>query len=178
MPDMLDVPGVPGVPDMSVDPDAFRAVMGRFATGVTVVTTCQGTRRAGITVNAFASVSLDPPLVLVCIDRTSHVHDVLLESGIFAVSILTQEQAELSSCFASNSDYRYTSFCGAASHTEATGAPVLDESLGFVDCRITDVYPGGDHSIIVGRVEALGGGPGEPLLYYRSRYLNPAESTR
>ena len=166
---------------MPVDPNDFRAVMGRFATGVTVVTTCQGTLRAGITVNAFSSVSLDPPLVLICIDRSSHVHNVLLESGIFAVNILTQEQAELSSCFAGNSDYRYTSFCGASSHVEATGAPVLDESLGFVDCHIVDVFPGGDHSIIVGRVEALGGTSGEPLLYYRSHYLNVnnlEESTR
>jgi flavin reductase (DIM6/NTAB) family NADH-FMN oxidoreductase RutF len=162
---------------MPVDPDLFRAVMGRFATGVTVVTTCEGTRRAGITVNAFASVSLDPPLVLICIDRSSQVHGSFLESGIFAVNILSEDQAELASCFASHSDYRYESFCGAASHTEATGAPVLDESLGFVDCRIVDVYPGGDHSIIVGRVEALGGGTGNPLLYYRSRYLNLAEGT-
>jgi len=153
--------------------------MGRFATGVTVVTTCQGTRRAGITVNAFASVSLEPPLVLVCIDRSSHVHDFLLESGMFAVNFLTEEQTDLSTCFAGNTDYRYTGFCGATSHTEATGAPVLDESLGFVDCRIVDVFPAGDHSIVVGHVEALGGGTGEPLLYYRSRYLtSAAENTR
>lgn len=163
---------------MPVDPTAFRAVMGRFATGVTVVTTCQGTRRAGITVNAFASVSLDPPLVLICIDRTSHVHDFLLESGMFAVNILSQDQSELSSCFASNTDYRYSSFCGATSHTEGTGAPVLDVSLGFVDCRIVDVFPGGDHSIIIGRVEALGGGKGDPLLFYRSHYLTPTEHAR
>ncbi|MGH2514830.1 MAG: flavin reductase family protein [Ktedonobacterales bacterium] len=163
---------------MPVDPSAFRAVLGRFATGVTVVTTCQGTRRAGITVNAFTSVSLDPPLVLVCIDRSSHVHDVLLESGIFAVNILSHDQMELSSCFAGTTDFRYNEFCGATSHTEATGAPVLDESLGFVDCRIVDVYPGGDHSILVGQVEALGGAAGEPLLYYRSHYLDSPERTR
>lgn len=152
--------------------------MGRFATGVTVVTTCEGTRRAGITVNAFCSVSLDPPLVLICIDRSSHIHDLLLRSGIFAVNILTHDQMDLSSCFSSISDYRFNSFCGATSHTEVTGAPVLDDSLGFVDCRIVDVRPGGDHSIIVGHVEAVGGSEAEPLLYYRSRYLNPAERTR
>lgn len=165
-------------PYMPVDANTFRAVMGRFATGVTVVTTTQGTRRVGITVNAFASVSLDPPLVLICIDHASRVHDILLESGIFAVNMLSNDQEELSSCFAGNSDYRYASFCGAASHTEITGAPVLDDSLGFVDCRIVDVYPGGDHSIILGRVEAAGDGEGKPLLYYRSRYVNPAERAR
>lgn len=163
---------------MPVDTNTFRAVMGRFATGVTVVTTYQGARRVGITVNAFTSVSLDPPLVLICIDHASRVHDILLESGVFAVNMLSDDQEELSSCFAGTSEYRYASFCGAASHTEVTGAPVLDDSLGFVDCRVMDVYPGGDHSIIVGRVEAAGGGEGKPLLYYRSQYVIPAERAR
>lgn len=150
--------------------------MGRFATGVTVVTTCEGSRRLGITVNAFTSVSLDPPLVLICIDRSSRLHDALLKTGIFAVNILSEEQACVSTCFASGGEERYANFCGVSSHTEATGAPVLDESLGFVDCRVEDVYPGGDHSIIVGRVEALAMNDGEPLLYFRSHYLNLAES--
>lgn len=161
---------------MSVDPTTFRAVMGRFASGVTVVTTCDGPRRLGITVNAFASVSLDPPLVLVCIDRSSRLHDVLLESGLFAVNFLSEEQALVATCFASPSAERYNNFCGMTSHIEKTGAPVLDDSLGFVDCRIMDVYPGGDHSIILGRVEALDARDGEPLLYFRSHYLNLAES--
>lgn len=161
---------------MSIDPSTFRAVMGRFASGVTVVTTCEGSRRLGITVNAFTSVSLDPPLVLICIDRSSRLHDILLRTRIFAVNFLSEDQARVSTCFASPSKERYDTFCGVASHTEATGAPVFDESLGFVDCRIVDVYPGGDHSIVVGRVEALAMSDGEPLLYFRSHYLNLAES--
>lgn len=161
---------------MAVDTNLFRAVMSRFATGVTVVTTCKGTERHGITVNAFTSVSLDPPLVLICIDRTSHVHDILIESGVFAVNILAEEQQHLSDCFAGHSEYRFRDFCGATFHTDITGAPVLDGTLGHVDCRVVDVFPGGDHSIIVGRVEALDSGESDdPLLYYRSRYVQPGE---
>lgn len=166
---------------MAVDTHLFRAVMGRFATGVTIVTTCKGADRHGITVNAFTSVSLDPPLVLICIDRSSHVHDILIESGIFAVNFLTEGQRHLSECFSGHSESRYRDFCGATFHTATTGAPVLDGTLGYVDCRVVDVFPGGDHSIVVGRVEALDTGANDdPLLYYRSRYLHqsgPASKT-
>jgi len=158
------------MPVDSDDSSLFRAVMSRFATGVTVATTCQGARRLGITVNAFASVSLDPPLVLICLDKASHVHDAFIASRIFAVNFLGSEQEELSACFAGSSDCRFDEFCRAASHIEATGAPVLDESLGFVDCCVEHVYDGGDHDILVGCVVALGHGEGKPLLYYRSRY--------
>jgi flavin reductase len=163
---------------MAVDTRLFRSVMGRFATGVTVVTTCKGTEHHGITVNAFSSVSLDPPLVLICIDRSSHVHDILIESGIFAVNFLAEDQENLSNCFAGHSEHRYRDFCGATFHSAATGAPVLDGTLGYVDCRVVDVFPGGDHSIVVGKVEALETGPNEdPLLYYRSSYVHQDERT-
>jgi flavin reductase (DIM6/NTAB) family NADH-FMN oxidoreductase RutF len=161
---------------MTVDSQAFRAVMGRFATGVAVVTTCEGSQRMGITVNAFCSVSLDPPLVLVCIERTSRLYEALLRSGIFAVNLLRDDQQQLSICFAGTSEERYRDFCSVSSHAEATSAPVFDESLGWADCRVVASYPGGDHTIFVGQVEALGAGTGEPLLYYRSNYLqNPAQ---
>jgi flavin reductase (DIM6/NTAB) family NADH-FMN oxidoreductase RutF len=158
--------------DMVVDTQTFRSVMGRFATGVTIVTTQHGPQRLGITVNAFCSVSLDPPLVLICIERGSRVHDALLETGVFAVNFLSEEQEQLSTCFAGNSEERYNNFCGVASHTVATGAPVFDDSLGFVDCRIVATYPGGDHTIMLGQVEALEAREGNPLLYYRSHYLH------
>jgi flavin reductase (DIM6/NTAB) family NADH-FMN oxidoreductase RutF len=155
---------------MSVDPDSFRQVMGRFATGVTVVTTCQGTRRAGITVNAFCSVSLEPPLALVCVEHRNYTHDLLAESGIFAVNFLTSEQADVSRCFASQGDAKLSDFCGMTTHEVATGAPVFDECLAFVDCRVVAAYPGGDHTIFIGHVEALGSSDGVPLLYYRGQY--------
>ena len=95
----------------------FKAVMGRFATGVTVVTTALGSQRAGITVNAFCSVSLDPPLVLVCIERTAHIHDLLIEAGVFAVNLLAEGQDEVARCFAVSSDRRNTEFCGCETGT-------------------------------------------------------------
>lgn len=154
---------------MDVSQADFRAVMGRFATGVTIVTTCDGEHRLGITVNAFSSVSLDPPLILVCIETTSYLHQVMLRNGYFAVNILREDQQELSRCFAGHSEAR-RNFCDAPSHTAVTGAPVLDQSLGWIDCRIVDVFPGGDHSIVVGHVEALGASEGRPLLYHRGKY--------
>jgi flavin reductase (DIM6/NTAB) family NADH-FMN oxidoreductase RutF len=148
----------------------FKATMGRFASGVTVVTTRLGALRAGLTVNAFCSLSLEPPLVLICVDRSSRVHDVMVQAGIFAANLLSVEQEAVSRCFAGQSKTRWEEFCGCATHAVVTGAPVFDESLGFVDCSIVDVFPGGDHSIIVGRVEALGANASEPLLYFRGRY--------
>lgn len=160
---------------MDVDSTSFRAAMSRFATGVTVATTCRGERRIGITVNAFASVSLEPPLVLICIERASLVHQYFVESGVFAVNMLSADQEDLSTGFASNSPERFESFCGVASHPVVTGAPVFDDCLAWVDCRVTQVYPGGDHSILLGEVVALGTSPRLPLLYYRSHYLHPNE---
>ncbi len=157
-------------PHVAVDPMTFRKVMGHFATGVTVVATCEGNRRAGITVNAFCSVSLDPPLVLICVEHGNYAHDLVLQSGIFSVNILSSEQANISRCFASRSAYKFEQFCGVSTHLVATGAPVFDECVAFVDCRVDAVYPGGDHSIIVGRVEAAGSADAAPLLYYRARY--------
>ncbi len=154
---------------MKVSQADFRKVLGRFATGVTVVTTCDGEHRLGITVNAFSSVSLDPPLILVCIEQASYLHQVMLRNGYFAVNILSEDQLDLCKCFAGHSRAR-RNFCDAPSHTAATGAPVLDHSLGWIDCRVVNVFPGGDHSIIVGHVEALGGGEGRPLLYHRGKY--------
>ena len=161
---------------MPVDSTAFRSVMGRFATGVTVATTYQASRRLGITVNAFASVSLDPPLVLFCLERASRVHQAFLDSGIFAVNILASDQETISNCFASNSDFRHDEFCGVHSHVAATGAPILEDCLGFVDCRLVNVFDGGDHSILVGLVEAIGARDGDPLLYHRSHYVDLRET--
>ena len=157
---------------MPIDTQQFRAVMSRFATGVTVVTTAIGEERFGITVNAFCSVSLDPPLVLICIEKKSTVHDALIESGVFAANVLSADQVEVSSCFASNSGQRFEQFCDQTTTTAMTGAPILQHTLGYVDCRIVATYPGGDHTIIVGAVEAGAAVEGDPLLYFRSRYVH------
>jgi flavin reductase (DIM6/NTAB) family NADH-FMN oxidoreductase RutF len=155
--------GVPTFSDykdslMTIEKGFFRQVMGYFATGVTVVTTSNQGALAGITVNAFCSVSLNPPLVLICIDLTSTTLPALRESKSFAVNILTAEQEHLSRGFATYNKVRFENFCNATYHTAATGAPILDNALAFIDARIVEEYPGGDHAIFIGQVEALGTG--------------------
>lgn len=141
---------------MTIEKDFFRQVMGQFTTGVTVVTTHSDEGLAGLTVNSFTSVSLDPPLVLICVDLSSTVLSFIRESGIFAVNILTNQQEDLSRCFATSSQERYEHFCRASYHVAATGAPILDGALAFVDARIVAEYPGGDHVIFLGQVVAMG----------------------
>lgn len=141
---------------MSIEKGAFKQIVGQFATGVTVVTTSYMGKVAGITVNTFCSVSLEPPLVLVCIDLKSHTLPIIRESGSFAVNILSSEQEDISRCFAGSSKERYEYFCSASYHAAATGAPILDGSLAFIDARVAAEYPGGDHAIFLGQVEAMG----------------------
>lgn len=141
---------------MAIEKDFFRQVMGHFATGVTIVTTEHEGTLAGLTVNAFCSVSLHPPLVLVCVDLTSNTLPLIRESGRYAVNILTAEQEELSRCFATSSQERYEFFCNADYHVAATGAPILDGALAFVDTHVVAEYPGGDHVIFLGQVDAIG----------------------
>jgi flavin reductase (DIM6/NTAB) family NADH-FMN oxidoreductase RutF len=141
---------------MTIDTVFFRKTAGQFATGVSVVTTWSQGAPAGLTVNAFCSVSLDPPLILVCIDLNSTTLPAIRESGIFAVNILTNDQERLSRCFATSSEERYQDFCHASFHSAATGAPVLDNVLAFIDARVVAEYPAGDHIIFLGQVEAMG----------------------
>ncbi len=143
--------------------------MGHFPTGVTVVA-ARGTGDApvGLTVNSLTSVSLDPPLVLVCIDREASCHDRLIEAGSFAVSILGADQAEVARRFAEGpSDVR---FDGVAWRRGAAGDPLVEGCRAWVSCTLEAVYPGGDHSILVGRVAASGVGKGEALAYYRGEF--------
>src|SRR2546423_4831360 len=120
---------------MAIEKGFFRQVMGQFATGVTVVTTCGQGKPAGITVNAFCSVSLDPPLVLVCIDLISHTLPFIRESGSVAANILTNEQEHLSPCFAGPTQECYEHFCHTNFHTAATRAPIFDYSPALIAPR-------------------------------------------
>ncbi len=156
---------------MSAEQDFFRQVMGQFPTGVTIVTTKSDEGLSGLTVNSFSSVSLEPPLVLICVDLKSHTLAYLRSSGSFAVNFLTDQQEELSRCFATNSAERYEYFCNAPYHVAATGAPVLDGVLAFIDARIVAEYPGGDHAIFLGQVEAMGT---DGMAYY----MNPADKAQ
>lgn len=142
--------------NMALDIDFFRKVMGQFVTGVTIATTRSQAGIAGLTVNSFASVSLHPLLVLICVDIRSQALPFFREGGVFAVNILSQEQEALSNGFASQSEERYIHFCHASYHVAATGSPILDGNIGFIDARIVAEYPGGDHVIFLGQVEAMG----------------------
>jgi flavin reductase (DIM6/NTAB) family NADH-FMN oxidoreductase RutF len=141
---------------MAIEKNFFRQVAGQFATGVSVVTTNSHGKIAGLTVNAFCSVSLDPPLILVCVDLKSNTLSYIRESGSFAVNILSNQQEQLSRCFAVPSSERYQNFCHASFHIAATGAPIIDDVLAFIDAHVIAEYPGGDHAIFLGEVVAMG----------------------
>jgi len=160
---------------MPINSELFRQVLSRFATGVTIVTTHHGETMHGLTVNSFCSVSLEPPLVLVCVDKNAQSHDLIKQGGNFAVNFLTVAQEALSRLFSANHLSAAERFAGIPFHPEMTGAPVLDESLGWLDCKLFAAYAGGDHTIFVGEVMALGQSRREePLLYYQSEYQKPA----
>lgn len=155
---------------MTVSDMEFKSVMGRFPTGVTVVTSCDGEQPAGLTVNAFASISLDPPLVMVSIDKRSHLHDIVAHAGVFAANVLGADQQEISRRFAGQTGDRNDRFRQTPYHAGHTGAPLLDVAIAHVECRVVAHYPAGDHTIFLGQVESLGASAGEPLVYYRARY--------
>jgi flavin reductase (DIM6/NTAB) family NADH-FMN oxidoreductase RutF len=152
---------------MAVDDAEFKQALSHFASGVTVVTTEHGGRRYGMTVASFASLSLHPPLVLVCIEKAVKTHDAIAASGKFGVSILTKSQAEVSNRFASKSDDK---FSGLDVVTGSSGVPLIAGALTTLECSVAQQLPGGDHSIFVGEVVATSPCEGEPLVYYRSGY--------
>src|SRR5258708_1286666 len=140
---------------MTIEKDFFRQVMGQFSTGISVVTTRSDEGLAGLTVNSFTSVSLDPPLVLFCVDLRSIVLPFFRASGTFAVNILTSEQEALSRCFATSSQERYEYFCHASYHTAATGSPILDGALAFIHPRLVAEYPWGHPFIFLSQPVAI-----------------------
>jgi len=154
---------------MSVSADDFRKALAAWASGVAIVTSRGGETIHGMTVSAFSSVSLDPPLVLVCADKTSDTHAVILASGRFAVNVLSASQRALSDRFALKKD-EHRRFEGVPWSEAVTGAPLLDEAMVGIDCQVDAAHDAGDHVIYVGRVEALRVQEGEPLLHYRGRY--------
>ena len=153
---------------MSLDPDSFRAVLGRFASGVTVVT-ARGAdgRDAGMTVSAFCSVSLEPPLVLVCIARDASLHPLLADGLPFAVNILAGGQEALSRRFSGPDPNRFE---GIGFVRGQRGVALLDDVLAHLECRVVALHPAGDHTIVVGQVESAVVHPDRPLLYYRGGY--------
>jgi flavin reductase (DIM6/NTAB) family NADH-FMN oxidoreductase RutF len=157
---------------MSVEKAEFRRALGHFASAVTVVTAnLANGRPAGITVTAFSSLSLEPPLVLICIDKKARIHDHLKQDGHFAVNILREDQEAVSRGFASSESDPFREI----GHSEgAAGLPLIHDAVAGIECRVVDLLPGGDHTIIVGRVEATHIHEGKPLLYFRGGYASLA----
>jgi 3-hydroxy-9,10-secoandrosta-1,3,5(10)-triene-9,17-dione monooxygenase reductase component len=147
----------------------FRDVLGRFATGVTVVTGLLDGRPLGLTCQSFTSVSLDPPLVLFCPARTSRAWPLIQRSGHFCVNILAADQVEISRTMASRGTDKFAKVAWTPS--EVTGSPVLAGTLGFVDATIVSVHEAGDHFVVVGRVlDLVAADDSRPLLYFRGGY--------
>ncbi len=149
----------------------FRAALGGFATGVTVLTTRGDDHAYGMTANAFSSLSLDPPLVLVCVKSGAEGSGHVDQNGVFAVNILAADQEALSRHFASKDRPRgRDAFRGIGHRTAVTGSPVLDGVVGYLDCRLHERRSVGDHEILIGEVLALDSTNREPLLFHRGGY--------
>ena len=152
-----------------MDAREFRDTLGSFPTGVAVVTASGPDGPAGLTTNAFSSLSLDPPLVLVCFDRGSRTLEVVRASRRFAVNVLRAGDEDLAVLFAGKQPHPEK--FAAVTHTEDHGVPVLDTALAWMVCDLDALHPGGDHDIGVGAVTALGRDPaGEPLVFFGGGY--------
>jgi flavin reductase (DIM6/NTAB) family NADH-FMN oxidoreductase RutF len=154
----------------------FRDAVGAFATGVSIITTSGEDHAYGMTVSSFTSVSLDPPLVLICTARNAGGSEAIVRSGVFAANILAAEQEPLSTYFASKDRARgLDAFRNIPHKTVVSGSPILDGVAGWMDCRLATTHDAGDHLIFIGEVLALGLDPGKPpLLFHRGRYANLA----
>jgi flavin reductase (DIM6/NTAB) family NADH-FMN oxidoreductase RutF len=157
---------------MAVDAREFRQALSQFATGVTVVTTRHGETVHGLTVNAFCSLSLEPPLIVACLDKRTRSHDLIIESGVFAVNILSAEQEHVSDRFAGRHgpEFEEDRFAGIAYGFGILGAPLIAGCLAQLECRLAATHEGGDHTIFVGEVAETGVWEGEPLGYWNGRY--------
>lgn len=153
---------------MPIDSTEFRRVLGHFPTGVTVVTAMTKNGPLGMTIGSFASVSLEPPLVMFCPSKASSTWAQMSTSKSFCANVLGSDQADICQIFANDSEDR---FAGIRWRSDTTGSPVISGSVAFVDCQIHAVYDGGDHDIVVGLVKALSvENNSDPLLFLRGTY--------
>jgi flavin reductase (DIM6/NTAB) family NADH-FMN oxidoreductase RutF len=157
---------------MTFDSKKQRKIMGQFATGVTVVTTDGEAGKHGLTANAVASLSLKPPLVLVAVEKSAHSLEFLKTNRCFAVNILRLDQEAISRRFATPGP---KDFSGLHITTSVTSAPIVAGCIAFVDCRVVEILPGGDHEIFVGEIVAGEYHGGEPLMYYAGGYRRLAD---
>jgi flavin reductase (DIM6/NTAB) family NADH-FMN oxidoreductase RutF len=156
-----------------VTDDQFRLAMGRLATGVTVLTTLSGDHDHAMTANAIASVSMDPMLVLVCVEIDARFHDAITDAGVWGISILESGQRPVAEWLSTQGRPLHGQLDRIPHHRgPKTGVALLDQALATIECRTTDMHLAGDHSIVVGEVLSLASNehPGSALVYYRSRY--------
>ncbi|MBI5301321.1 MAG: flavin reductase [Chloroflexi bacterium] len=159
--------------DAPIDATQFRKVMRRLPTGVTILTARDGAQIHGMTANSFTSVSLDPLLVLVCIKRHNTTYDFVARTGGFAINILSQAQEHLAKRFAKQAPQPPDPFFDIPYHAATTGAPIFDESVAYLDCRVVATHDAGDHTIFIGEVVALGFGnarDASPLVWIDGHY--------
>jgi 3-hydroxy-9,10-secoandrosta-1,3,5(10)-triene-9,17-dione monooxygenase reductase component len=152
----------------SLDPEVFREVFGRFATGVAVVTAAGPSGAGGMTANAICSLSLDPLLALVCFENRARTLPIVRESGRFALNILSAGQEPIARVFASKLPEGEK--LQGVDHRVVHGAPIIDGALAWSVCDVHQLIAGGDHTICIGRVVELGLGDGDPLLFYAGTY--------
>ncbi|MGI8903324.1 MAG: flavin reductase family protein [Solirubrobacteraceae bacterium] len=150
------------------DPELFREVFGRFATGVAVITSAGPAGAGGMTANALCSLSLDPLLALVCFENRARTLPIVREAGRFAVNLLASDQEGLAALFASK--LPEAEKLEAVEHRLRDGVPIIEGSHAWAACRLRELIAGGDHTIAIGEVIAMGLGGGEPLLWYGGRY--------
>jgi flavin reductase (DIM6/NTAB) family NADH-FMN oxidoreductase RutF len=156
-----------------ISAEEFRAAMALRASGVAIVTSRAGERLHGMTMSDFSGVSLSPPLLLICADKTANTLALIRSGGNFAVNLLAQGQEALSAKFASKKE-EWTRFDGLTCATAATGAPLIPGACASLDCRVVAEHDAGDHVIVVGQIEAVVTGSGEPLLYFAGGYRSLA----
>jgi flavin reductase (DIM6/NTAB) family NADH-FMN oxidoreductase RutF len=153
---------------VSIEHTEFRQALGQFASGVTVITTQHHGQLHGTTASSFCSLSLKPPLVLVCLDLSSAIHDLIIESQMFGVNILAEHAETISRHFARRVPDKFSTIAYSLGQA---GIPLLEDTLTQLECHLVARYPGGDHSIFIGEVVSINTQPQyQPLLYFRSRY--------
>ncbi len=150
------------------DPELFREVFGRFATGVAVITSTSHAGAGGMTANALCSLSLDPLLALVCFENSARTLPIVRDAGRFAVNVLAADQEQLAGVFASK--LPESEKLDAVAHRLENGLPVIEGTVAWATCELRELIAGGDHTIAIGEVTAMGLGDGDPLLWYSGRY--------
>ena len=159
-----------------INPDTLRDALRLWTTGVTIVSAAHGGQRHGMTANSFTSLSLEPPLVLVSLEKGTRTHDLVQLAGSYAVSILAEEHQPLSNRFAGRDTENSNRFADVDTIEVATGNPLLAEDLAYFDCEVDSTHDAGTHTLFIGRVVALGQQAGQPpLVYFNRDYRNLAE---